>query len=41
MRVSRALKTRSRPSLAALAGGILTLGMVTVGVAATAANAGR
>ena len=39
MRVSRALKARSRTSLAALAGGILTLGMVTAGVAATAANA--
>src|SRR6201981_3961959 len=39
MRVSRALKARSRTSLAALAGGILTLGLVTVGVAATAANA--
>src|SRR5215469_7576056 len=39
MRVPRALKARSRTSLAALAGGILTLGMVTVGVAATAANA--
>src|SRR5215469_6097372 len=39
MRVPRALKARSRTSLAALAGGILTLGMVIVGVAATAANA--
>jgi hypothetical protein len=39
MRVPRALKARSRTSLAALAGGTLTLGMVTVGVAATTANA--
>jgi hypothetical protein len=39
MRVPRALKARSRTSLAALAGGTLTLGMVTVGVAATSANA--
>ncbi len=39
MRVPRALKARSRTSLAALAGGSLTLGMATAGVAATAANA--
>jgi hypothetical protein len=39
MRVPRVLKARSRTSLAALAGAILTLGMVTTGVAATAANA--
>jgi hypothetical protein len=39
MRVPRALKARSRTSLAALAGGTLALGMVTVGVAATTANA--
>jgi len=39
MRVPRAPKARSRTSLAALAGGTLTLGMITAGVAAAAANA--